>query len=123
MAAPPDARKQRLTSELADAELALDALRRTLDPGKMRSQQAICGQEVKVFGLRAELVAISMKSSIGETRAAHRSEWNELQLRIKDANAAARAASRQASDDELPELLERLREASALEGELANLHH
>lgn len=125
MAAPPDARKQLLTSELVEAELALDAKTRNPDPtiGPMRRQLAIACQRAKVLGLRAELVEIEKSRHSGERRHALRAEQRELLMGIKEAELSARAASKQASDDELPELLARLREASALEGELANLHH
>ena len=71
MAAPPNARRERLAKELEEAELSLDALTRKLEPGQMRTQAAIEGMRAKVYGLRAELLAIraaaGARSSSGDT--------------------------------------------------------
>jgi hypothetical protein len=119
-------RKERLTDELGAAELSLDALTRSLDPGKMRTQQAIEGQRVKVYSLRSELLQIELVEKKGAKdstiREELRSEWTGLQLRIKEANQAARAASSQAADDEIEEMLRRLNKADAFAVEVAKLH-
>jgi hypothetical protein len=120
------ARKDRLARELAEAELALDALTRTMDPGKMRTQQAVEGQRAKVYGLRSELLQIALVEKKGEKQSEQRKEirdeWTGLQLRIKEANQAARAASSQAADDEIEEMLCRLNKADAFAVEVAKLH-
>jgi hypothetical protein len=119
-------RKERLTDELGAAELSLDALTRSLDPGKMRTQQAIEGQRVKVYSLRSELLQIELVEKKGAKdstiREELRSEWTGLQLRIKEANQAARAASSQAADDEIEEMLRRSNKADAFAVEVAKLH-
>lgn len=119
-------RRDRLVKELAAAELQLDALSRSMDPGKMRTQQAIEGQRVKVYSLRSELLQIELAEKKGAKdstiRDELRSEWTGLQLRIKEANQAARAASSQAADDEIEEMLRRLNQADAFATEVAKLH-
>ena len=120
------ARKERLTRELAESELALDALTRSMEPGKMRTQAAIEGQRSKVYGLRAELLQIALTEKKGEknseARKEIRSEWTGLQLRIKEAEQAARAASSQAADDEIGEMLRRLNQADSFATRVAGLH-
>ena len=97
-----EARKERLTRELAEAELALDALTRSMEPGKMRTQQAVAGQRAKVYSIRSELI--------------------RLEMRIKEAEQAARAASSQAADDEIGEMLRRLNQADSFATRVAGLH-
>jgi hypothetical protein len=119
-------RKERLTDELGVAELSLDALTRSLDPGKMRTQQAIEGQRVKVYSLRSELLQIELAEKKGAkdstVRDELRSEWTGLQLRIKEANQAARAASSQAADDEIGEMLQRFNKVDAFASQVSRLH-
>ena len=121
-----EARKERLTRELAEAELALDALTRSMEPGKMRTQQAVAGQRAKVYSIRSELIRLEMaglKSEKNSTaREELRSEWTGLQLRIKEAEQAARAASSQAADDEIGEMLRRLNQADSFATRVAGLH-
>ncbi len=123
------ARKERLTRELGEAELQLDALARSMEPGMMRTQQAIAGQRAKVLGLRMELLQIKLRDKQGDTegvkeqRAELRAEWNELRLAIKEAELSARAASRQAADDELAELIDRAKRSDLMQVEVAKLHH
>ena len=120
------ARKERLTRELAESELALDALTRSMEPGKMRTQQAVAGQRAKVYSIRSELIRLEMaglKSEKNSTaREELRSEWTGLQLRIKEAEQAARAASSQAADDEIGEMLRRLNQADSFATRGAGLH-
>ena len=120
------ARKERLTRELAESELALDALTRSMEPGKMRTQQAVAGQRAKVYSIRSELIRLEMaglKSEKNSTaREELRSEWTGLQLRIKEAEQAARAASSQAADDEIGEMLRRLNQADSFATRVAGLH-
>ena len=121
-----EARKERLTRELAESELALDALTRSMEPGKMRTQQAVAGQRAKVYSIRSELIRLEMaglKSEKNSTaREELRSEWTGLQLRIKEAEQAARAASSQAADDEIGEMLRRLNQADSFATRVAGLH-
>lgn len=120
------ARKERLTRELAESELALDALTRSMEPGKMRTQQAVAGQRAKVYSIRSELIRLEMaglKSEKNSTaREELRSEWTGLQLRIKEAEQAARAASSQAADDEIGEMLRRENQADSFATRVAGLH-
>ncbi len=120
------ARKERLTRELAESELALDALTRSMEPGKMRTQAAIEGQRSKVYGLRAELLQIALTEKKGEknseARKEIRDEWSGLLVRLEKANQAARAAASQAADDEIGEMLRRLNQADAFAVEVAKLH-
>ncbi len=128
MTVPADARKTRLTAELAAAELALDAVARSSDPGKMRTQQAIAGQRAKVYGLRVELLQMEIDATTGKTdaaiarRAELRSDRCDLSLRIKEAELSARAASKQATEDDLPDLIERLNRANTMATEVSELH-
>jgi hypothetical protein len=122
------ARKERLTKELRQAELDLDALSRSKDPGKMRTQQSIAGQRAKVYGLRVELLQIEIDGCLGTSDAvvAKRQELRadrcDLSLRIKEAELSARAASKQATEDELPDLIERLNRADVMASEVSELH-
>jgi hypothetical protein len=120
------ARKERLTKELAEAELTLDAHTRSMEAGTMRTQQAVAGQRAKVYSIRSELIRLEMASLKGEKRSADReelrSEWTGLQLRIKDAEQAARAASSQAADDEIGEMLRRLSQADTFASRVSGLH-
>ena len=121
-------RKERLTNELREAESKLDGLSRSKDHGSMRGQQAIAGQRCRVLQLRAELAQIAMDDIVGKTdadiarRAELREERTSLLMRVKDAELSARAASKQATEDELPDLLRRLKDADALDDEVAGLH-
>lgn len=121
-------RKERLAEELKAAELALDAIARSKDPGKMRTQQAIAGQRAKVYGLRVELLQIEIDATKGTSEAANarraelRADRCDLSLRIKEAELSARAASKQATEDELPDLIERLNRADVMASEVSELH-
>lgn len=121
-------RKERLTTELVGAEDKLDALSRSQDHATMRGQQAIAGQRCRVLQLRAELAQIEIDNIRGATEEAiaRRNELREdrtsLLMRVKDAELSARAASRQATEDELPELMRRLKDADLMDQELGELH-
>lgn len=121
-------RKERLVAELVEAEKALDAIGRSKDLGLMRSQQAMAGQRCRVLQLRAELAQIALDETKGTNEAAIarraelRSERCDLMLRIKEAELSARAASKQATQDDLPELMRRLNEATTMATEVDALH-
>jgi hypothetical protein len=121
-------REERLTSELAEAALALDALGRSLEPGLMRTQQKIAGQRAKVLGLRAELeqIAYGKLKLDGENSTARRQEHRQnrdgLLIRIKEAELSMRAASKQATEDELPLVVKQLNAQTAMGDRFAKLH-
>jgi hypothetical protein len=120
------ARKERLAKELKEAVDELDRLTRVNEPGLMRTQQAVEGQRAKVYSIRSELLQIELErikaGKDSERRKELRDEWTGLQLRIKEANQAARAASSQAADDEIGEMLRRLNQADQFAGQVARLH-
>lgn len=117
------ARHERLKSELAESELELDRLGRTLKPGMMRTQQRLAGQRAKVFGLRLEVRTIDLATSTpAEQKRDVMAEIAGYRLGIKEAEASARAASKQATEDIVPELLRRLEEANDLQGDFAKMH-
>lgn len=124
-----NARRERLTRELGEAELALDALHRSKQPGMMRTIQAVAGQRAKVFGLRLELAQMDHDDTRGKSddARAKREELRQtmagLRLGIKEAELSARASSKQATEDEIPELMQRLTEASQMSQEVDGLHH
>lgn len=121
-------RKERLGLELRAAEDKLDALGRTGEPGLMRSQQDQAGQRARVFTLRAELLQIEIDNITGKDdasigrRQALAGELAGCMVRVKDAELSARAASKQATEDELPELMRRLDEHDAMAKEAETLH-
>lgn len=121
-------RKERLVAELAKAEEKLDALGRSLEPGLMRTQQAVAGQRARVFGLRAELLQMEIDAIVGRSedslakRQVLTGELAGIMLRVKEAELSARAASKQATEDELPEMMRRLNEAHEMAEEASTLH-
>ncbi len=119
------ARYERLKKELELAELELDRLSRTLDVGLMRTQQRVAGQRAKVFGLRLEIRTVDLaklEKASDQDRRDLQAEIAGLRLGIKESDLTARAASKQAIEDELPELMRRLNEADDLQGDFAGLH-
>jgi hypothetical protein len=128
MTAPTNARRDRLQGELVEAELKLDALSRSKEPGLMRTQQVIAGQRARVLTLRAELAQIEIDGIKGrdELSLAHRAELRadrcDLMLRVKEAELSARAASKQATEDELPLLRARLDADDEMAEEVDDLH-
>lgn len=121
-------REERLTAELRQAELDLDAKSRSAKPGLMRTQQLVAGLRARVYGLRVELLQMQIDAVKGRTenalerRAELRADRTDLCLRIKEAELSARAASKQATEDELPDLVRRLNEADAMREEFEQLH-
>lgn len=117
------ARYERLQKELEAAELELDRLGRTLKVGMMRTQQQIAGQRAKVFGLRLEVLTIELEPLTDrDDRRDKMQAMAGVRLGIKEAEASARAASKAATEDDVPDLLRRLNEANALQGDFAKLH-
>ncbi len=121
-------REERLTNELGEAEKALDQMSRSLEVGMMRTQQKIAGQRARVLGIRAELEQIAYDKLKGGTeratakRAEHRANRDALLIRIKEAELSARAASKQATEDDLPEVIRRLNEQTEVGSVFDGLH-
>ncbi len=121
-------RKERLTLELEKASATLDAFGRSLEVGMMRTQQKIAGQRAQVLGLRSELVQIAiddMPHPKGEglaKKAALRADRDALLIRIKEAELSGRAASKQATEDDLPEVIRRLKQQTEVGSVFDELH-
>lgn len=93
---------------LQKAEQLLDHLHETLDAGSMLAQREVAGQRAKVLGIRAELTEIEMCWLTSGT-----DRWRELResrdalLRaVKEAEHAARNASKQETDDLVRQLMQ-----------------
>lgn len=122
-------RKERLQQELAKAEALLDGAGRTMDTsGAMAWQVKMASMRCRVLQLRAELLQIDIDDIVGKGEAACQRRRDLVQDRasllthVKNAEQAARAASKQETDDKLPEVLRRLNEQTEVGEQFGQLH-
>ena len=121
-------RRDRLKGELKEAEKAMDAASRCQKLGPMRQQVAVAQLRCRVLGLRAELLEFSMADYTGkdrdsrEKRAQLGKERASLLTHITNAERSARAASKQATDDDLPAFMARLDQQTQLGTEFDKLN-
>lgn len=121
-------RKERLKGELTQAERTLDAQSKNLEPGKMRTQQIVAGLRARTLALRSEVCQVEYddlaltSTKVTDKMSELRANRDALLIRVKEAELSARAASKQATEDDLPEVMRRLDEQTEVGSVFAKLH-